>query len=95
MSNRGIMHDETVYSDSFAFKLERFLPTSAGGFGELDCAPAVFGYGRRIYPGMHLAETSLWVYAARMLAMLHIKPVCGEDGKEVPPRAESSGGVIK
>ncbi|KAM5545443.1 hypothetical protein V8D89_000481 [Ganoderma adspersum] len=90
----GIMHDETVYSDPLAFKPERFLPVSAGGLGEPDCAPAVFGYGRRICPGMHLAEASLWMYAAGMLAVLHIKPVRGEDGGELPPRAELGPGVI-
>lgn len=93
-SHRGIMHDEAVYSDPLTFKPERFLPASAGGLGEPDCAPAVFGYGRRICPGMHLAEASLWMYAARMLAVLDIKPVQGEDGEELPPRAEPGPGVI-
>lgn len=88
------MHDEAVYSDPLTFKPERFLPASAGGLGEPDCAPAVFGYGRRICPGMHLAEASLWMYAARMLAVLDIKPVQGEDGEELPPRAEPGPGVI-
>ncbi|PIL34529.1 cytochrome P450 [Ganoderma sinense ZZ0214-1] len=90
----GIMHDEAVYSDPLTFKPERFLPRSAGGLGEPDCAPAVFGYGRRICPGMHLAEASLWMYAARILAVLDIKPVRGEDGMEVPPREEPGAGVI-
>ena len=89
------MHDKAVYSGPFTFKPEHFLPPSAGGFGEPDCAPAVFGYGWRICPDMHLAEASLWVYAARMLAVLNIKCARDENGKEVPPCAESSGGVIK
>nr|VWO98258.1 Cytochrome P450 monooxygenase CYP52X1 [Ganoderma boninense] len=90
----GIMHDETVYSEPLSFKPERFLPTSAGGLGEPDCAPAVFGYGRRICPGRHLAEASLWMYAARILAVLDIRPVRGEDGMGVPPREEPGPGVI-
>ena len=94
-SHRGIMHDGAVYSDPFTFKPERFLPPSAGGLCEPDCAPAVFGYGRRICPGMHLAEASLWIYAMRMLAVLDIKCARDKNGKEVPPYAESSGGVIK
>ncbi|EJF60322.1 cytochrome P450, partial [Dichomitus squalens LYAD-421 SS1] len=90
----GIMHDETIYSDPFTFKPERFLPKAAGGLGEPDCVPTVFGYGRRICPGMHLAESSLWMYAACMLAVLDIAPVRDESGKETPPNAEAGPGII-
>ena len=89
------MHDETVYSDPHCFKPERFLPQSVGGLGEPDCSPTVFGYGRRICPGMHLAESSLWIYAARILAVLDIRPMRDESGDTILPVAEAGPGIIR
>ncbi|KIP07466.1 hypothetical protein PHLGIDRAFT_13173 [Phlebiopsis gigantea 11061_1 CR5-6] len=90
----GIMHNETIYSEPFAFKPERFLPVTAGGLGEPDCVPTVFGYGRRICPGMHLAESALWIYAATMFAVVDITPVKDAGGNAVPPREEAGLGII-
>ena len=88
------MHNETIYSDPFTFKPERFLPVAAGGLGEPDCVPTVFGYGRRVCPGMHLAEAALWIYAATMLAVLDITAAKDAGGRAVPPREEAGLGII-
>lgn len=89
------MHDENVYSDPHTFKPERFLSKVAGGLGEPDCVPTVFGYGRRICPGQHLAASSLWIYAVHLFAVLDIMPLRNEDGDVVPPRAEPGPGIIR
>ena len=44
-----------------------------------------FGFGRRICPGLHLADVILWSYLAKAAAALHISKVVGPDGKEVDP----------
>lgn len=51
-SYRAILHDETVFPDPLAFKPERFLDS------KVDFPEMVFGFGRRICPGMYLARES-------------------------------------
>jgi hypothetical protein len=41
-----------------------------------------FGAGRRICPGMHLAENSLFIVLAKMLWAFKIRPPLNEDGTE-------------
>ena len=89
------MHDEAVYNSPFEFKPERFLPKSLGGLEEPDPVPTVFGWGRRVCPGMHLAEASLWIYAANILAVMNVVPVKKERGEEVRPQEEGTEGIIK
>ena len=89
------MHDESVYSDPFAFKPERFLRKDLGGLEEPDPVPTVFGWGRRICPGMHLAEASLWIYAAHILAVMDVVPAKNTRGEDVLPREEPTPGIIK
>lgn len=43
-----------------------------------------FGAGRRICPGMHLAENSLFITMAAILWLFEVRPPLGPDGKEEP-----------
>ena len=43
-----------------------------------------FGAGRRICPGMHLAENSLFITLAKLAWAYEILPPTGPDGKEEP-----------
>ncbi|KAI0035654.1 cytochrome P450 [Vararia minispora EC-137] len=81
----AILHDENLYSDPFDFKPERFLSREDGGLEEPDSTAIVFGYGRRICPGMHLAEGSLLIYTARILAVLDISPAKDDKGEDILP----------
>jgi hypothetical protein len=47
-----------------------------------------FGAGRRICPGMHVAERSLFLGIARILWAFDILPKMGKDGKPVLPDQE-------
>ncbi|KAJ7439497.1 cytochrome P450 [Mycena latifolia] len=85
----GISHDGQVFSDPFAFRPERFLNKEAP---LPDPSSIAFGWGRRICPGRFLAENSLWLHVATMLACFNIKRAIGVDGKEIiPPREYTSG----
>ncbi|GBE86410.1 Multifunctional cytochrome P450 monooxygenase af510 [Sparassis crispa] len=64
------LHDSRVYSDPFTFKPERFL----GKTPERDPRDFVFGYGRRICPGNHLADLSIFTFCATILALFDISP---------------------
>jgi len=48
-----------------------------------------FGAGRRICPGLHLAENSLFITISRILWAFDILPGLDADGKEIKPDKEN------
>ncbi|KAJ7607917.1 cytochrome P450 [Roridomyces roridus] len=89
----AILHDETVYPDPYTFKPERFLLN-----GKLNPAipgpDALFGFGRRICPGRHLALSSLWLAVTSILATFNITKAVGEDGEVIAPRGEYAAELV-
>ncbi|KAL4252089.1 cytochrome P450 family protein [Abortiporus biennis] len=85
-NNRCMTMDENVYDEPHIFRPERFLPQSIGD--EEPHPQCVFGFGRRICPGRHLAQGSVWIVAATILATFDIRPILDEQGQEVLPRLE-------
>ncbi|KAJ7252937.1 cytochrome P450 [Mycena rebaudengoi] len=85
----GMSHDETVFSDAFIFRPERFLNTVTPA---LDPSKIAFGWGRRICPGRFLAEDLLWLTISTMLACFNITPTSEPDGSIIiPPREYTTG----
>ena len=84
----AIHYDAGRYEDAAVFRPERYLnhPLKAGAYaGHRD--PYVrdhfaFGAGRRICPGMHLAENSLFILLAKVLWAFEIRPPLMADGTE-------------
>ncbi|RDW81591.1 cytochrome P450 [Aspergillus mulundensis] len=62
-------HDPAVYRDASAFNPSRFL----GPTPEADPANLAFGFGRRICPGRLLADSSLFLAIAQVLAVFEIR----------------------
>ena len=54
----------------------------------------MFGYGRHMCPGIHLAEASLLIYVANVLVMFNVLPALDANGNEVMPRENSGPGII-
>ncbi|TCD66421.1 hypothetical protein EIP91_001412 [Steccherinum ochraceum] len=68
-----IAHDPEVFKDPLEFVPERYL---------VDDPPPhprefTFGYGRRVCPGMILADASMWISATMFLALFDISPTKG------------------
>lgn len=49
----------------------------------------VFGVGRRICPGMNIADRSLFLAISRLLWAFRFDKAVDEDGKEIVPEARS------
>ncbi|KAJ7141530.1 cytochrome P450 [Mycena filopes] len=88
---RGISLDETVYKDATSFRPERFLPKPRGN-GEPPFTDT-FGFGRRICPGRDLADNSLWIAIATILATCTISNALDSNGEKIIPEVVMSDGL--
>ncbi|GLB41345.1 putative cytochrome P450 family protein [Lyophyllum shimeji] len=88
----AMLHDPETYPDPFVFRPERHIATP-GKPVEKDPRTICFGYGRRICPGMHLAEASIFSCISRSLAVFDIKKAV-ENGVEITPVHENTTGTM-
>ncbi|KAJ7304896.1 cytochrome P450 [Mycena albidolilacea] len=88
----GMSLDESVYSDAACFYLERFLSKPAGR-GEPYFNNTVFGFGRRICTGQYVAENTLWVAIASILASCKIINTVDEYGNIIVPDTTFTEGL--
>ncbi|KAK4545451.1 hypothetical protein LTR36_002801 [Oleoguttula mirabilis] len=89
-ANQWAIHrEEALYPDPETFKPDRWLEPKYPTYREpLTQYPNLqnyssFGFGRRICPGMHIAERSLNILVARIAWACDIKKKTGSDGKQV------------
>lgn len=90
----SILHDPKVFDNPMEFQPERYLKN-----GKLnpdvrgpDCA--AFGFGRRICPGRHLSDSSLYLMASCLLAVYDIKPPVDDQGNIIKLKPEFTGGAL-
>lgn len=86
LSQYALQFDPSRYEDPEKFNPDRFLDhkLKAGPYAAHPDPYArdhfSFGAGRRICPGMHLAENSLFIVLAKLLWSFNILPPLNEDG---------------
>jgi len=79
----AMLRDPALYKDPHTFRPERFL-NEGSNVAEPDPAQnGTFGFGRRICPGRTLAENSIWLVAASLLACFTFEPIKDENGKDI------------
>ncbi|PAV15317.1 cytochrome P450 [Pyrrhoderma noxium] len=83
----AILRDPVEYPDPDKFIPERFI-TEEGGKSPLDPEKIVFSVGRRICPGRHFAENSLFIDIATILATCNIERAIDSQGSPIIPVAE-------
>jgi cytochrome P450 len=94
-----MLNDPRHFPEPAAFRPERYLAPFEGGAGwrpkELAAAAdpvrLAFGFGRRVCPGLALADNALFVSVAGVLALLRVHKRLGADGAELEPRVWYDG----
>ncbi|KAI0317639.1 cytochrome P450 [Amylostereum chailletii] len=89
----AILHDPETYPDPEDFKPERFLSPDGRVIDDPRLAYA-FGYGRRICPGRHLVEQSLWIFTVSILFAFRVERAKNEMGHEIPLVCENSDTLV-
>jgi len=74
---RAILNDPATYPEPDVFKPERFLNTD-GSLRDDPMLTFAFGYGKRICPGKHVADATLFMSIASLFSVFTIKK--GRDG---------------
>ncbi|GLB33469.1 putative cytochrome p450 [Lyophyllum shimeji] len=87
-----LTHDPAVYANPDVFNPDRFLATESKA-AEPDPRGVCFGFGRRICPGMQLADASVFISCAMSLAVFDISK-CVENGVVIEPVHENTTGTI-
>ncbi|KAF9463048.1 cytochrome P450 [Collybia nuda] len=90
-NTRAITLDERVYSNPHVFNPTRFLAKPQGLGEPHPVGP--FGFGRRICPGRHFADDSLWIAMATILATLSISRATDSEGGEIIPDVRVETGI--
>lgn len=86
-----MLHDEKIWPEPFKFSPERYL----GPDRQRDPRQVCFGYGRRICPGMYLAEAALSMTVAMTLAAFNITNAVDANGAPIIPKHENTSGTIR
>lgn len=85
-------HDPRIYANPHLFNPDRFI-SSEGKKSEPDPRNFCFGFGRRTCPGLHLADTSVFITCAMSLAVFDISK-CIKNGVIIEPVHENTTGVV-
>ena len=83
---RAILHNPDRYPDPETFKPERFL-NEDGTFRDDPAMSLAFGGGKRICPGRHLVDETLFIVTASVLSVFNVAKARDEDGHEIPVSA--------
>jgi cytochrome P450 len=88
---RAITRDPDVYPEPEVFKPERFLSPN-GKVRDDATLTSVFGFGKRVCPGRHYVDATLFIVAATVLSVFRIEKRCGSDA---PFNFTYSGGLVR
>ncbi|TFK43947.1 cytochrome P450 [Crucibulum laeve] len=86
------LKDPAMYKNPDLFLPERFME-SKDHTKEVDPRDFIFGFGRRVCPGIHLADEFMWLLCVSVLAAFDIRPPV-KDGESVMPTGKVLDGAI-
>jgi len=82
----AILHDPEMYPDPEEFKPERFL-NKDGSIRDDPTLSLVFGAGKRICPGRHFVDATIFIVASSVLSVFNVTKAKDENGNEIPVKA--------
>jgi cytochrome P450 len=83
---RAILHDPEIYPDPEEFKPERFL-NKDGSVRDDSTHSLVFGIGKRICPGRHFVDATIYIVISSVLSVFNVTKAKDEDDQEIPVKA--------
>ncbi|KAI9171172.1 Cytochrome P450 monooxygenase [Paramyrothecium foliicola] len=87
----AMSRDESTYSNATEFRPDRYIPKTQGGAGE-PYPVGHFGFGRRACVGRFLADNSIWMMVATMLATLSFEKRIDANGNVIQPQVAFTNG---
>ncbi|KAJ7578116.1 cytochrome P450 [Mycena floridula] len=88
----AMTRNETVYPEPEKFIPERFIQPNGSLTG--DDLGYTFGFGRRVCVGRHLAQSTIWLAMASILAAFNISQAKDIEGKEIPISHDYGDGLV-
>ncbi|KAI9454936.1 cytochrome P450 [Russula earlei] len=82
----AILHDSETYPDPEDFKPERFLDKD-GSFRDDPALGLVFGCGKRICPGRHFVDATLFIVISSVLSVFNVTKAKDKSGHDIPVNA--------
>jgi len=86
---RAILHDPERFPDPEEFKPERFLDKD-GNFQDDPTIALAFGAGKRVCPGRHFADSTLFILASSVLSVFNVTKAKDENGHEIPVKVATT-----
>lgn len=83
----AILHDPETYPEPEEFKPERFL-NEDGSVRDDPTLALAFGARKRICPGRHIVDATLFIVASSVLSAFNVTKAKDEDDNEIPVEAE-------
>ncbi|KAF7355964.1 Cytochrome p450 [Mycena venus] len=91
----AILHDTATFGPhTDQFIPERWLMKDGKVNTAMRTPDAAFGFGRRICPGKDMAQWSIWICAASILATFNISKSLDENGVPIVPSGEYTSGLL-
>jgi len=81
---RAVLHDPVRYPEPDSFNPERFINPD-GSLRDDPALSTIFGLGKRICPGRHLADAIFFIIVASFLSVFNIKGDGTDGGPDAYP----------
>ncbi|VDB95598.1 unnamed protein product [Peniophora sp. CBMAI 1063] len=91
----ALLQDPELFPEPSRYNPDRYLNLNEERFATMDPRNYVFGFGRRICPGEHMVDSSVWLLIVCMIATLKIDKAKDSTGNPIEPVVEYPNSVFR